>query len=146
MWRIDVVDLAVPNRISDLVSPSAGFLENLLVTNTQLQLLWPGPRDTFQSFLESRNVDAMFHALTMLRPSNITDRYNNISECLSFLESLAIHQPYQGFLAPQLCSMYPSFRRRCGRQFRRSGLIEPRSCFPYHVIHGSQFRISTASV
>lgn len=76
-WRINVTDMAIPNQISDLGSPSANFSQGLHVANTQWQLQWPGNSDSFQSFLRERNVSVSFTALMTNKPSNITDRYND---------------------------------------------------------------------
>jgi hypothetical protein len=75
-WRINVTDLAIPDRTSDLGSSSASFARGLHITNTQWQLQWPGSSDTLQSFLSGRDMEVTFNALSVLKPSNVTDAYN----------------------------------------------------------------------
>lgn len=72
-WRINITDMAVPNRISDLGLPSADFSQGLRVANTQWQLQWPGSSDSFQEFLRERNASARFMGIITNKPSNITD-------------------------------------------------------------------------
>lgn len=77
----------VPDRISDLVLPTAKFSQDPRVANIQWQLDWPGNSDSFQSFLGQRNITAPFTALVTNEPSDITDRYEreNTGNCASIL-------------------------------------------------------------
>jgi hypothetical protein len=88
-WRINITDLAIPDRTSDLGSSSASFSRGLHVTNTQWQLQWPGSSDTLQTFLSERDMEVTFNALSVLKPSNVTDAYNaeDKGECTKLLGS-----------------------------------------------------------
>ena len=80
-WRINITDIAAPNRISDLGSPSANFSQGQHFVNTQWQLQWPGDTQTFQAFLEQRNLTVSFTALVSNKPTNITDKYGTGGDC-----------------------------------------------------------------
>lgn len=86
-WHVNVTDIAVPNRISDLGTPGANFSQALHVTNTQWQLDWPGDDDTFQLFLGERRVNATFTALITFVSSKIktNNNGNTNGNCTAFL-------------------------------------------------------------
>jgi hypothetical protein len=76
-WRVNVTDIAVPNKISDLGDPSASSSTGYHVANTQWQLQWPGNNSSsLQSFLAERNLNVTFNALSIFLTSNITSKYN----------------------------------------------------------------------
>jgi hypothetical protein len=87
-WRINITDLAIPNNPNQFGNASANSSENHHVTNTQWQLTWPGNDDTFNEFLQKRNLTASFAAYIGVLPSNVTNRYdasNPNGDCTALL-------------------------------------------------------------
>jgi hypothetical protein len=87
-WRINITDLAIPNNPNQFGNASANSSENHHVTNTQWQLTWPGDDDTFNEYLQKRNVTASFAAYIGVLPSNVTNRYdasNTNGDCTALL-------------------------------------------------------------
>jgi hypothetical protein len=87
-WRVNITDLAIPNNPSQFGNASANSSENHHITNTQWQLTWPGNEDTFNDFLQNRNVTASFAAYIGVLPSNVTSRYdaaNSNGDCTALL-------------------------------------------------------------
>jgi len=76
-WRINITEIAVPDRVSDLGKDSANFTQGLRVANIQWQLGWPSEDESLQALLGNRNSSVSFTALVSNKPSNITDRYKN---------------------------------------------------------------------
>jgi len=82
-WRVNLTEIAVPDDISDLGSPSANFSRGLRVANTQWQLEWPGSSDdannnnTFEAFLQERNLNASFTSLVVKHSSKIANNYDD---------------------------------------------------------------------
>ena len=74
-WRVNVTDLAVPNRPSDLGSSSANSSENLHVANTQWELSWPGNETSLQEYLAARELTLSINTLSTNKPMNITSKY-----------------------------------------------------------------------
>ena len=85
--RINVTDLPVPDKISDLGTASASFSQGLRVANIQYELQWPGDKDSLQELLRERNLRVMVYTKIASMPSNITERfdYNDQGNCAAVL-------------------------------------------------------------
>jgi hypothetical protein len=85
-WRVNLTEIAVPDNISDLGDSSANFSKGLHIVNTQWQLEWPtsssngganSSNNTFEAFLQERNMNASFTSLVVKHSSKIADDYDD---------------------------------------------------------------------
>jgi hypothetical protein len=77
LWRINITDTAIPNRIVDGTSNSGNYSEGFHVVNTQYQFIWPGAsNESLQTYLADRRMNVVMEGFVSRRPSNVTDAFD----------------------------------------------------------------------
>jgi hypothetical protein len=73
LWRINITDTAIPNRIVDGTSNSGNYSEGFHVVNTQYQFIWPGAsNESLQTYLADRRMNVVMEGFVSRRPSIVT--------------------------------------------------------------------------
>lgn len=93
-WRVNVTEIPTPNNLNQFGESEANFSENLRVTNTQWQLIWPGDDESLQSYLAKREMSYTFQTYISNKPANITNLYDSTKkdgDCGAILGSTCLN-------------------------------------------------------